>query len=571
MYTASNAFLEALNEAGVSYIFANWGSDHPAMVEAVAEARAHGRPMPAIVTCPNEMVALSCAHGHALVSGKAQAVVVHVECGTQALAGAVHNADKGRVPVLIFAGSSPYTQGGELPGSRNEFIQWIQDVHDQRGIVRQYMRYDNEIRSGRNIKQLVHRALQFAYSEPKGPVYLMGPREVMEEVVEPVVLDMADWGPVAPAALPASGIDAILRDLTAARRPLVVTSYIGRNPDAVTELVRLCDTLGIGLLESVPNAVNFPTDHMLYLGNQWNHPRQNPALAEADVILVIDSDVPWIPTVSHPSVTARIHHIDTDPLKQQMPLWYIGAKTSFKAHAATALAQLNETLGGLTLDPAAVAERRSHYGRISDARREMLLTLEVPGGDDAITGEYVTACIRKHVDADTIVMSEGISHYHTIGDHLGMTELGSLFTSGGGSLGWHGGAAIGAKLAAPDKTIIALCGDGSYMFSVPSSVHWIARQYKTPFLTVVYNNRGWKSPKLSALAVHPSGYASRANDLDVSFDPPPDYSGIAAAAGGAFARIVKKPEDLEEALAAAIHAVRVEGRSAVLDVWVPHL
>ena len=86
---------------------------------------------------------------------------------------------------------------------------------------------------------------------------------------------------------------------------------------------------------------------------------------------------------------------------------------------------------------------------------------------------------------------------------------------------------------------MALCGDGSYMFSVPSAVHWIARKYRTPFLQVIYNNRGWKSPKLSTLAVHPDGYASRANEIGVSFDPPPDYAGIAAAAGGAFARRVR--------------------------------
>jgi acetolactate synthase-1/2/3 large subunit len=107
MYTTSTAFLEALTEAGVEYIFANWGSDHPAIIEALAESRSHGRKLPQVVTCPNEMVALSAAHGYAQVSGRPQAVMVHVECGTQALAGAVHNADKGRVPVLIFAGSSP--------------------------------------------------------------------------------------------------------------------------------------------------------------------------------------------------------------------------------------------------------------------------------------------------------------------------------------------------------------------------------------------------------------------------------------------------------------------------------
>src|SRR5215813_11621612 len=193
MYTAGTALIEALREAGVSFIFANLGSDHPAIIESLAEASATGRPAPSLVTCPNEMVALSAAHGFAQATGRAQAVLVHVECGTQALAGAVHNAAKGRIPVLIFAGASPYTQEGELRGSRNEFIQWIQDVFDQRGLVRGYVKYDNEIRTGKNIGQLVHRALQFAHSDPKGPVYLMGAREVLEEEVAPVAIDIAHW------------------------------------------------------------------------------------------------------------------------------------------------------------------------------------------------------------------------------------------------------------------------------------------------------------------------------------------------------------------------------------------
>jgi len=148
MYTACSAFLEALVEAGVSHVFVNWGSDPPSLIEAIAEARAKGVVMPRVITCPNEMAALSAAHGFYQASGVAQAVIVHVECGTQSLGGAVHNAAKGRIPVLIFAGASPFTQEGELPGSRNEFIQWIQDVHDQRGLVRGYMRYDYELRKG---------------------------------------------------------------------------------------------------------------------------------------------------------------------------------------------------------------------------------------------------------------------------------------------------------------------------------------------------------------------------------------------------------------------------------------
>ncbi|MGZ6022190.1 MAG: thiamine pyrophosphate-binding protein, partial [Rhizomicrobium sp.] len=195
MATAGRAFLEALVEAGVSCIFANFGSDHPALIEALAEMRAEGGSVPAVITNPAEMVAMSAADGFARVTGRAQAVFVHVECGTQSLGGAVHNAAKGRCPVLVFAGASPYTQEGEQHGSRGEFIQWIQDVFDQRGIVRGYMKYDNELRSGANVKQMVHRALQFAHSDPRGPVYLMAAREVLQQEVESVALDMAQWQP----------------------------------------------------------------------------------------------------------------------------------------------------------------------------------------------------------------------------------------------------------------------------------------------------------------------------------------------------------------------------------------
>lgn len=570
MYTASTAFLEALHECGISLLYCNFGSDHPGLIEALAEARATGRPVPRVITCPNEMVALSAAHGSALITGQAQAVVVHVECGTQALAGAMHNAAKGRVPVLIFAGRSPFTQEGELRGSRNEFIQWIQDVFDQPGIVRGYVKYENELRTGRNVKQIVARALQFAHSAPKGPVYLTGAREVMEEETQPTPLNPAEWRPIAPAALPEEGVAELAADLCAARRPLLVTSYLGRNPQAVVELTALARRVGMAVLESVPSCVNFPTDDPLYMGNQWNEPRQNPVLAEADVVLVIDSDVPWIPTVSRPAANARIHHIDVDPLKQAMPLWHIPARSVWRADAVTALRQLNRHLAGAKLDEPAVAERQAHYARLHAAREAELRALEVmPAGE--ITPEYAVACVRKHLAANSVIVSEAISNFPVVINHLGLTRPGTLFWSGGGSLGWSGGGAVGIKLAQPDFEVVAMVGDGSYMFSVPSSVFWISRQYDAPFLTMVFNNRGWKSPKLSALAVHPAGYASRANDLDVSFDPPPDYAGIAAAAGGAYARTVRRPEEMAEAVADAFRVLREERRSVVLDVWVPRL
>ena len=570
MPTAAMQLLEALREAGVEYIFANLGSDHPAIIEAIAEAPTQGRSVPRIVTCPNEMVALSIAHGYAQSGGRPQAVLVHVECGTQALAGAVHNAARGRIPVVILAGASPITQEGELRGSRNEFIQWIQDVHDQRGIVRGYMRYDTEIRTGRNIRQVLARALQFATSEPRGPVYLMAAREVLEEDVPEVALDWSRWQPTAPAAIPTDDAAEIARALAAARSPLVVTSYLGRNPRAVPELVRLADRLAIAVLDSVPSAMNFPADNVLHQGCQWNEPVQNEALAEADLVLVLDSDVPWIASHNRPRPDARILHIDTDALKQAMPLWYIHAHRAWQANAQQALAQVNAALDALPLDGHAIEARRRRLAARHGQRIARLLAAEQPAANE-ITPAHLTGAIRARADDGTIVLSEGISNYTVIADHMMRTRPGSIHAAGGGSLGWNGGAAIGAKLANPDALVMALGGDGSYMFSVPSTVHWMARRYETPFLQVVYNNRGWKSPKLSMLGVHPHGHASRANDIGVAFDPPPDYAGIAAAAGGAFARTVRRPEELNEALDAAMAAIREEKRAAVLDVWLAPL
>jgi acetolactate synthase-1/2/3 large subunit len=215
-------------------------------------------------------------------------------------------------------------------------------------------------------------------------------------------------------------------------------------------------------------------------------------------------------------------------------------------------------------------ERRRHYQANHEALRLNLAAKERIQAE-IITPEYLTAAVRTAAGPGTIFLNEGITNYKAITDHLCATEPGTLFASGGGSLGWNGGAAIGMKLACPEKTIVSLTGDGSYMFSQPSSVHWMARRYQTPFVQVIYNNRGWRAPKYSMLAVHPEGFASRADDIGVTFDPSPDYGGIAAAAGGALALKVEKPAELESALATAFRAVGEERRCAVVDVWLPRL
>jgi acetolactate synthase-1/2/3 large subunit len=324
--------------------------------------------------------------------------------------------------------------------------------------------------------------------------------------------------------------------------------------------------MGVGVIESVPNHVNFPTTHPCYLGVQWNERRQNQALAAADMVLVIDSDVPWIGAVSRPRDGARIFHIDSDPLKQQMPLWYIGASLQCQADAALALPQIRAALDEFEPDPERIARRRRYLATEHVAWQSGVSEREQPR--DALTAEYLVSRIREAVGEDAIVVSEAVTNFHVVSQHMRRTKAGTLFSSGGGSLGYNGGAAFGIKLARPGSLVVAICGDGSYLFSQPSTVHWLARAYQAPFLHVVLNNGGWRAPRQAVLSVHPDGLAAKAPNIDIDFPHPPDYAAIAAAAGRAHPETVRTVAEVKPALERALRAIRDEGRAAVIDAHV---
>lgn len=582
MYTTSFAFFEALWDAGVTHVFVNLGSDHPSIIEAMVKgAREKKGQFPRIITCPNEMVAMSMADGYARLTGKPQAVIVHVDVGTQGLGAAVHNASAGRAPVLVFAGISPITQEGELRGSRTEFIHWIQDVPDQKQIVSQYCRYSAELKTGVNVKQMVNRALQFAKSAPTGPVYLCGSREVMEQEIKPYSINQAEWDPVELGGLPTSAVNKIAEALAGAKQPLLITGYAGRNKEIPGKLVELANTVkGLRVLDTGGSDMCFPADHPAWLGLRYG---SEDAIRSADTIIILDCDVPWIPTQCKPQTDAKIFHIDVDPLKQVMPLFYIPAQSRYRADALTSLEQVigqlksveafKAQLTGEESDQRWSALQESYQYRLDDiASRNQPLE-----NGDFGTG-HLCARLRELCPKDTLWAVEAVTNTLFVHDGIQPKLPGQWINCGGGGLGWSGGGALGIKLASDHeaqlkgekagKFVVQIVGDGSFLFAVPGSVYWISKRYNIPVLTIVLNNKGWNAPRRSLLLVHPDGLGANAtnDEINIEFDPSPDYAGIAKAAAGGdlFATRVDKAADLDGVLTQAIRAVQ-NGQTAVVD------
>ncbi|KAH8705787.1 acetolactate synthase [Talaromyces proteolyticus] len=577
-YTASSALFEALWDAGVRYCFVNLGSDHPSIMEAMIQGQRE-RPdrFPKFITCPSEMVALSIADGYARSTGKPQAVIVHVDVGTQALGCAVHNASVGRVPVFIFAGLSPCTLEGEYRGSRTEFIHWLQDVPDQKAIVSQYCRYTADLKKGKNIKQVVNRALSFATSDPRGPVYLQGVREVMEEVIEPYEIQQEFWSPVELGGLTPKHLDLVCNVLVSAQEPLVITGYSGRDTAVVSLLVELANIVkGLRVLDTGGSDLSFPANHPGWLSVRYG---SDKAIRTADAILVVDCDVPWINTQCKPADGTKIIHFDVDPLKQQMPLFYINAILRCRVNTAFALDQIvrhlkTELSDQISANQEYYASRWSALQASYTRKLEEIASQAEPNPDGSFGCGFLISQVRRACPIDTIWVVEAVTNTFTVADQLQATLPASVFSAGAGGLGWSGGAALGIKLASRychggrGKFVCQIIGDGCFLFSIPASVYWIAQRYEIPVLTIVLNNNGWNAPRKSLLLVHPDGLGSKVSneELNISFAPNPDYGIIAKGASGGkcWTGQASDVEELARKLPEAVDTVK-SGRSALLD------
>lgn len=553
--TVAEAMLRSLTDHDVEYVFSNFGTDHTPIIEAAARLREAGEEdaIPTFVPCPHEFVALSAAHGYAQASGEPQAVLVHVDVGTQNLGAAMHNAHRANAPVLIMAGLAPVSDEGYV-GSRDNPIHYHQDVFDQTSIVAEYCRWTSEYRTPADPDEAIRRGIERACGTPSGPTYLSFAREALEEPAP----DRGTSGGSIPSARP-TGADAdtvgeLVDRIEAAEQPLVITSRAvgGYGDPQVDALVSFAERAGAGVLEHYPSNLCFPRDHDLHVGFDPAEP-----LAEADLVILLETDVPWVPSGVDVPEDLPVIQLDTDPSKTEFRNWPFPVDHRVMADPAQTLRAVTDRL---ETDADGSTWRDLHRTRAREADQRALDHRDA----ERLTATTLSAAISAHVDEDTVVLQGALTSRPAALDQIRLSEPGSYFWRGGAGLGWEVPAGIGVSLAEPDKRVISLVGDGGYLFSSPAASALAAANADVATLTVVYNNESWESVRSATRGQHGDGQAVAQGVPEGNYGDATDLSQLAAVTDSYVAK-VDEFDALEETLAEAVAAVD-DGTNAVLDV-----
>ena len=570
-HSTAHYFLEGLVDVGIDYVFANLGTDHVSLIEALADWDREGRVHPEMVLCPHENVAVHMAGGYAAMTGQGQAVMVHVDAGTANSSMGLHNLFRARLPVFLMAGKAPFTIHGELPGSRDNYVHFVQDPYDIGSLVRPYIKWEYNLPSGVVAKEALRRGHTMMQSDPPGPVFMTLPRETLAQEWEEDAIrsyPQARYGAVAAGGADSATAMRIAQRLLECSNPVAITAYLGRKPEAVAVLDALARECGIRVVEFNPLYLNIPHDSPCFAGFD-----PVGALVDADLGLLLDVDVPWLPQYVADRPDLPWIHVDVDAVKKDFPMWGFPSDVRVQGDCATVLAQVLEIVransdGGFR---ERVAQRITSWEpRISERRQRVATAGTRPGSVGAVSPEFVCACVNEVLAPHDIVVNEAIRNSLAVLHQIERTQPQSYIGLAGGGLGFSGGMALGARLARPQSRVVQFVGDGGFHFSNPTAVYAVAQEYRLPIFTIVLDNGGWQAVKEAVLRVYPNGAAASANQFLARLGGERRDFAQVAAAFGAHAETVEDPGQLRAAIARCLQAVDA-GQAAVLCVRVTHL
>ena len=553
------AILEAFRRLDIDYIISSPGSEWPPVWEALARQRANEADGPRYINCWHESLAVALAMGYTSATGRLQAVLLHTGVGLLQGSIAVHAAYEGEVPMLVCSGEAiTYGENPEFdPG-----WQWYRNLSVVGGpdrLAEPFVKWSSGVKSHHTLHETVVRAGELAQRVPKGPAYL----DILLEVMINEWTPPRKWArvPAPPKAQPeAEAIKRVAKLVSESRNPVIVTEACGRSVEAFRHLVQLAELLSIPVVESnSPLYANFPKDHPLHMGYDVN-----PFLSASDLFLVIGSRAPWYPPSSGPD-EGTVVVIDEYPIKEQMVHQSLQADVYLEGDVAATLRLLVEALqSGGGINAGEVEDRRARWEAEHNRLYEGYRSVAATAADKApIDPVWLCAALSEVMPTDAIYVEETITHRTSILRHVEWSQPQSYFHPIGG-LGIGLGLTLGVKLALPRRPVVALVGDGSFLYNPIIPSLGLSKEYNLPILIVVFNNSNYSAMKRSHLDFYPQGDAVTSGVFHGVDIPGPSYSQLVEPFGG-YGERVEDPGKLKEALQNALAAVN-SGRMALVDV-----
>lgn len=550
------AMLQALRALDIDYVMSSPGSEWGSLWEAFARQDANATPGPTFLSCAHETLAVDLAIGYTRHTGRMQAVVLHAGVGLLQGSVGIDAANRMAVPMLVFSGEA--LTYGELPDFDPGY-QWTSNLSVPGGphrLISPIVKWSGQTTSTATMYEQIVRAGEMAQRTPGGPVYLDVPIETM----------LGDWTPssraravprwVKPQA-PAAEIARVAERLLAARQPVITTEAAGRDAESYRALGELAELLAIPVVESrSADFANFPKSNALHQGVGFD-----AFVDSADLVLMVRSRAPWYPPRNRPR-NATIVSIDEMPFHGTMVHQNLQADIFLEGDVAHTLKTLIEAVRVAKLDRDAIDERRRRciegHRKVREAYRAAAAPMN--GG---ISPPMLCQALGDVLPEGTIYVDETITHRPDTLRYLDCRGPQTYYRSSGG-LGQGVGLALGAKLAAPERLVVSVIGDGSFLYNPLTQSLALSKKQNLPVLVVIFNNGGYRAMMEEHHAYYPDGIAAT-NKQSYGFPTTAfEYSELVKPFGG-FGERVDNPAALKPAIERGAAAVK-EGRTAILDV-----
>jgi len=530
--SGKRAFLDLLRQEDVGIVFGNPGTTELPLMDAFAVEHDIR-----YILGLQEAALMAMADGYAQATGKLTVLNLHVAPGLGNAMGMLYDAQKAGAPILITAGQQ------DLDYLVTEPIL----AADLPTLARPFVKFSEQVNRIEDLPRLVHRAAKVAMTPPTGPVFLALPGDILKNDAD---LDLMMPTRVAPRMRGDADAVATAAELLAkAERPLIIAGDAVAQSDAFAELVALAELIGAPVYaEFVPSRATFPTSHPLFRGAMIRTaPEVRKILEQYDVLFSVGANL----------FTLSLPHA-TDPMPPGLPLihldndaWEIGK--NYPA-AAAILGDPKATLPDIT---AALRARMSAGAKSSARERSSKATETIRAEREALRARArslanqtpvlplpLLEAIGATLPKDAVVIEEALSSAQGIRSMIDSDDPHSYFGLRGGGIGWGLPAAIGVKLALPERPVVAIVGDGSALYTVQGL--WTAARYRIPLIWVILNNTSYRILKQRLVAMR--GLAEQADNfvgMELT-DPAVDFVGLARSLGIAAERAttVKDTTDL---------------------------